>query len=616
VVDQGLKDDGSLKTMMVNDTFDDAGNVVTYHTDAMVNDHIRSDYTNTYRTLTNGVVQASSTGHLTVLSGKLAGKTGNNATSTNVYDASGNLVGVDYTTDGNAPKSGTSRKIFIVDAHGNILLSREQSWNSPTVEQRQILMGDELELRYSTNYGSFGDLQDEQKKAFWEAYNKDAYQSMVTPGGTITAEAGENPTTGQVVVVREGDTLQSIAQRVYGTADAWYRIADANRLEHDSVLVAGMTVVAPAAMTDSNKLDFNMGKLVGSTAPNLPPPPPDKKNCITLIIVAVAAVVACVVAPYMAGFVAEMGLSGAAATAVAGGLTAAAANVASQAVGIVAGVQDGMNWRSVGKAAIGGAVGAGVGSLTNGVTPYAFVNTALSNIASRAVLIAAHQQEKFSWTLVAESAISAGVSNSDAVSSIGTSMEENGWSAFAQGAVKSGIGGFAGSLITDLIIPGKQDWAQIGISTFEVALSSGLEAQRQYNIDHGKPFLFDDALSTAGRKAGEAVRSAFSNALGSSLAGPSESNGQPVGNRQEAQGTRGSNLPPGVYDSDLGDDSTPAPVTQPASGQESNEATGPTSVGQQSSDSSSFLSKLLGQDRTQDAGFSRAPQSLFRNHEF
>jgi len=518
VVDQGLKDDGSLKTMMVNDTFDDAGNVVTYHTDAMVNDHIRSDYTNTYRTLTNGVVQASSTGHLTVLSGKLSGKTGNNATSTNIYDASGNLVGVDYTTDGEAPKSGTSRKIFIVDAHGNILLSREQSWNSPTVEQRQILMGDELELRYSTNYGSFGDVQDEQKKAFWDAYNKDAYQSMVTPGGTITAEAGENPTTGQVVVVREGDTLQSVAQRVYGTADAWYRIADANRLEHDSVLVAGTTVVAPAAMTDSNKLDFNMGKLVGSTAPNLPPPPPDKNNCITLIIVAVAVVVACVVAPYMAGFVAEMGLSGAAATAVAGGLTAAAANVASQAVGIVAGVQDGMNWRSVGKAAIEGAVAAGVGSVTNGLTEYSFVNTALSNIASRVVLIAAHQQEKFSWALVAQAAISAGIGNSDAMSSVGKSMGENGWSAFAQGAVKSGIGGFAGSLITDLIIPGKQDWAQIGISTFESALSSGLEAQRQYNIDHGKPFLFDDALSTAGRKAGEAVRGSFDNALGDSIA--------------------------------------------------------------------------------------------------
>jgi YD repeat-containing protein len=513
VVDQGLKDDGALKTMMVNDSFDDAGNLLTYHTDAMVNDHIRNDYTNTYKTLTNGVVQASSTGHLTVLSGQLSGKTGNNATSTNVYDVNGNLVGIDYTTAGDAPKSGTSKKIFIVDAHGNILLSREQSWNSPTVEQRQILIGDELELRYSTNSGSFGDIQDEQKKAFWDAYNADAYQSMATPGGTITAEAGDNPTTGQVIVVREGDTLQSIAQRVYGTPDAWYRIADANRLEHDSVLVAGTTLVAPGAAADTNKLDFNIGKLVGSTAPNLPPPPPDKKNCITLIIVAVAVVVACIVAPYMAGFVAGMGLTGTAATVVAAGLTAAAANVASQAVGIVAGVQDDMNWRSVGKSALGGMIGAGfnaiAGDFFSKLTSSTFVNAGLSNIASQGVMIAAHQQEKFSWASVAGAAVSAGVGDSGAVKGIQKSMEKDGWSAFAQGAVKGGISGFFGNLTTDLIIPGKQDWAQIGISTFQGALSAGLEDQRNYSIANDKPFMFDQPLAEAGKRNGTAIYDAL-----------------------------------------------------------------------------------------------------------
>jgi hypothetical protein len=92
-------------------------------------------------------------------------------------------------------------------------------------------------------------------------------------------------------------------------------------------LLAGTTLVAPAAAGDTNKLDFNMGKLVGSTAPNLPPPPPDKKNCITLIIVAVAVavVVACIVAPAMANFAVGLLGEGMAATVVAGGLTAAAA---------------------------------------------------------------------------------------------------------------------------------------------------------------------------------------------------------------------------------------------------------------------------------------------------
>jgi LysM repeat protein len=430
-----------------------------------------------------------------------------------VYDASGNLVGVDYTTAGDAPKSGTSKKIFIVDAHGNILLSREQSWNSPTVEQRQILIGDELELRYSINYGSFGSLQDEQKKAFWDAYNKDAYQSLVTPGGTITAQAGDNPTTGQVIVVREGDTLQSIAQRVYGTADAWYRLAEANSLNHDSVLVPGSTVVAPAAAADTNKLDFNTGKLIGSTAPNLPPPPPDKKNCITLIIVAVAVVVACVVAPYMATFAAGLvGGAGTAATVIAGGLTAAAANVASQAVGIAAGVQDGMNWKSVGKSALGGAIGAGFNAIAGNafnVTSSAFVNAGLTNIASQGVMIALHQQEKFSWASVAGAAVSAGVGNSDTMKGIQESMKDNGWSAFAQGAVRSGISGFFGSLTTDLIVPGKQDWAQIGISSVGSAINGGWDDQARFNKANDEAFMFNESLAAAGKSNGAAVRKAF-----------------------------------------------------------------------------------------------------------
>jgi YD repeat-containing protein len=571
VVDQGLKDDGSLKTMMVNDAFDAAGNVLAYHTDAMVNDHIRSDYAITYRTLTNGVVQASSTGHMTVLSGQLSGKTGSDATSTNVYDANGYLIGVDYTTAGDAPNSGTSKKIFILDAHGNILLSREESWNSPTVVQRQILIGDELELRYSINFGTFGNLQDEQKNAFWDAYNADAYQNLVTPGGTVTAGAGDNPTTGQAIVVAEGDTLQSIAQRVYGTADAWYRIADANNLEHDSVLVAGTTLVAPSATADTNKLDFNMGKLVGSTAPNLPPPQAGRNNCLTLIIVAVAVVVGCVVAPYMTGFVAGMGLTGTAATVVAGGLTAAATNVASQAVGIVGGVQDGMNWSGVARSAVGGALNAGLNAVVGdgaGLTSSSFVNAGVSNIASQAVMIATHRQEKFSWASVAGAAVSGavvksdamgdmqtsmadngwsgwargavngglgavlggaatkfswasvagaavagGVANSDTMMGIGESMANAGWSPFAQGAVLSGVSGFAGNLTRDLVAHGKQDWAQIGIATFEGALSTGLEVQRQFNLAHGTPFLFDDALSAAGRRAGQVVGDVLGNSL-------------------------------------------------------------------------------------------------------
>jgi nucleoid-associated protein YgaU len=46
-------------------------------------------------------------------------------------------------------------------------------------------------------------------------------------------------------VVQEGDTLRSIAQAVYGNASLWYVVAQANALNRDSDLVAGLTLTVP-----------------------------------------------------------------------------------------------------------------------------------------------------------------------------------------------------------------------------------------------------------------------------------------------------------------------------------------------------------------------------------
>jgi len=499
VLDQALKANGAARSLLVNEQFDAAGKVLRYRTESMVGEHVRNDYVTTYRTLAKSVVQSSSTGRMTLLSGKTAGRTGSFATSTDVYDANGFLIGVTYSTDGNAPASGTSNKMFILDAQGNILLGREESHNSPTAEQRQIVANGELQLRFSTNYGQFDHLEQEQERAFWKAYNDDVYQSMVTPGGDLVVEAGASASTGQVVVAAQGDTLQSIAARVYGSPDAWYRLADANNLDFDSVLVAGQTVVAPGATATSNKLDFDLGKLVGSTAPNLPPPPPpsDNKNCIMLIIVVVAVVVAAVVAPYMLSFAAGVVGGGAtAATAssaglmLAGAMTGAVANVASQAVAVAAGVQDKLEWKGVAMAAVGGAVSAGF----NTVTSNAFVSAAASSVVTQGIEVMTGMQKTFSWAAVARAAVSAGTQSVVEAGDFGAASGRNGATGqFSLGFFRGGLSGLAGSLTTDLLIPGKQDWVGIGIGALGGGLAGGLAQLRAYNASEREDSLLGNA---------------------------------------------------------------------------------------------------------------------------
>ncbi|KJY23969.1 peptidase M23B, partial [Streptomyces sp. NRRL S-444] len=63
---------------------------------------------------------------------------------------------------------------------------------------------------------------------------------------------GQNPTSGALTAQRvhrvvAGDTLQSLAWREYGDANAWRAIAEANGIDDPSGLRTGTQVVLPAA---------------------------------------------------------------------------------------------------------------------------------------------------------------------------------------------------------------------------------------------------------------------------------------------------------------------------------------------------------------------------------
>lgn len=51
--------------------------------------------------------------------------------------------------------------------------------------------------------------------------------------------------TSSLYTVQAGDTLQSIAYRLWGDSSFWYLIADANGMTSDQTLVAGQDLVIP-----------------------------------------------------------------------------------------------------------------------------------------------------------------------------------------------------------------------------------------------------------------------------------------------------------------------------------------------------------------------------------
>ena len=324
--EQALQDSGHVKTQVSNDSFDHVGNVTSYHVDSLVGEHVLSTYTNTYRMTANGLVIDVASGYLRMITGDLAGQRGDTSSNQSIYDANGVLVGLTYHNNGVQPATGIWKKSFVTDARGAILISHEGYHQSPDMEQRQILSGGELLLRYSRTVGSFHkDVEDEIKDFFWKIYDKDASQSALTPHGLHPT--GASAASGGTVQALEGETLSSLALRVYGNADDWHVLADANNLGFGTVLQAGQVLVTPAAAVDSDsKLSFNNGKLIGNLSPNLPPPPTPKDYGFLVLLLIVVLIVICIVAPYATP----------AAAAIAGSYTAAVPFIAGAIVGAAA----------------------------------------------------------------------------------------------------------------------------------------------------------------------------------------------------------------------------------------------------------------------------------------
>ena len=290
------------------------------------------------------------------------------ATDTSIYDALGQRIAVQQTEQLPGGTVSSTTRVFSYDGDGQIL-SRTDGTVSGTGTSATFTA-----LSGATTANP--DALAPQHYVYAEGHSI----AGLSEAGTIQTRDGltpySDPQGSGSYTVQAGDTLQSIAQTVYGNASLWYVIADANAISLDSSgnainLVAGTTLKLPAVSNQQNSSQtftpYNPLKLIGSTTPALayiPPPPSQHCNDLTTLIVVAVTVVAAV---YTAGAAAEAlgaeGVAGSTATGV--GAIGAAATTGGT---LTAGVGETMALGSLGTDLVAAGVGGFAGSVAGQLT--------------------------------------------------------------------------------------------------------------------------------------------------------------------------------------------------------------------------------------------------------
>jgi YD repeat-containing protein len=285
----------------------------------------------------DGYLEQSTTGTPTV-SGYVP------ATDTSYYDAFGNRIAVSQTSQSNAGAPQNVTRVFAYNASGEILERRTGAVSGSTFTPNGYTANDHYVY---ANGQLIGDMDE---------------GGGISISGNLTGFSSGNPTQ---YVVQAGDTLESIAQSVYGNSSLAYVIAAANGITDDSGLVVGQGITVPSVTTNANTATtfkpYNARQIIGSTMPSLPaapPPPPSSSGCsgvAEVVMVAVAIVATIYTAGAAAGLLAAEGSAAAAAgTATLG--ASVLAGTATASFGLSLGVE-------LGAAAIGGFVGSVAGQL-------------------------------------------------------------------------------------------------------------------------------------------------------------------------------------------------------------------------------------------------------------
>ncbi|MBB3820951.1 YD repeat-containing protein [Xanthomonas arboricola] len=436
-------------------------------------------YTHTYRYTYQGAE--------TYLTQQVVGTSTNanfkTSNSTSTYDAWGKLLSVRENTPGG--KVDDRLRYFTMDAEGNILRRTEGTFKNGVFEQ------DDAE-RLRTEQYAFANGQ------YVAAGRFDGKTDVL---GQMNAYASTDVGTYKVTV-QAGDTLRSLAQRLYGNSNLWYVLAEANAIDDDSGLVAGATLNVPDVKANTNDATtfkpFNASDAIGSTTPSLPYiPKPPESGCGTLGMI-IMIVVAIVVTIYTAGAAAGLmgaatatgataasagtfaagvgtlaGSYGATAAMVGGAAGAFAGSLASQTVGSAMG-QTSFSWRNVAASTVAGAATAGFGTFVSGAPAVvaAVATAAVGNVSSYVANKLVGNEASFSWRSVAASAVTAGITQQLAPT-ISNALGIDAGS-YARDIVSGITGGVVSAHVRQGMVGGAVNYQDVFVDAFGNVLSSSL----------------------------------------------------------------------------------------------------------------------------------------------
>ena len=493
--------------------YDKAGRVIAY---ALVTKNYTNTYVYSYDARDSYLEQ-----RITAVSTDANYRTTSTITA---YDAAGNLQNITERTSGAIVDD--KLRLFANDGNGQVISRRD---GTTTPYALNFTQGTAAEAEHKNHHFVFAGGQ--QVASLTEAGAIDAL-SRVT--------AFSNSDTGQTkVVVQQGDTLRSIAQRIYGSSNLWYVIADANAFSQDSDLVAGASITVPELTTRTNDANtfkpYDSSEVTGPTTPSMPyiqPPPGGGGGCGPLglfIMTVVIIIVAVYVGPAVTTLASNAMTTGAAttstafATASATGGTATltttgtvVAGAAGGAAGAAAGVAVGtglgsamgvasFSWRNVASAAVSGAaVGAfnGYAGTTemHSVTRAAglALTTAAGTYAGQAI---SGQNPSFSWRSVAASAVTAWLTEK-AGAYMSSAMPAD--SVFGARMVAGITGGVVSATVRSLSgeTLRKNDYVTIAADAFGNALASKAASRLEANAAGSIPGINQSVTSAEDAWAG------------------------------------------------------------------------------------------------------------------
>ena len=469
------KSDGAAKYEVNYSQYDGAGNVVSYSMANQDGDGYTNNYTYTMARF-DGYKEARVDG----TSDKF-----DPGSTTSDYDVNGSLVSV---TDSTKPEN---NRTFVNDAQGHVLYVNQGGHT-----QRQLVVDGEV-------LGRYGDM-----------INPDAPQDPNTGNPSFINKAdfsfGFQPINGKyptgapgAIAVQAGDTLESIAHSAYGDSKLWYLIAEANGLSGNSDLRVGQSLTIPNRVStihnDSKTFKpYDPSQVIGDTTPNLPMPQADDGGCGgfgQILMVAIAVVGAALGQFYIGGIV------GAA-------LGAAGANLVGQAAGNALGMQKGIDWGDVAMTGIAAGVTAGFAEFFPAIDGLGKIGTtmarvAAANVVTQGIGVVTGLQKQFNWTSVAASAIGAGVSASISDTSFmkGLSASDDLLTRTFGRVTTQFASGLVGATTTAVLRGGRIAVEQVAIDTFGNALGNSLaesNASSQRSAQAAEQQRLDELYGLAG----------------------------------------------------------------------------------------------------------------------